>query len=63
MEQISKNDRSQIAEYLSYYHGVRVSPRAKFSDIVPFLPQVFDKINSNLECYVKALETDGDLES
>ena len=62
MEQISKNDRSQIAVYLSHYHGVRVSPRAKFADIVPVLPHVFDKINSNLECYVKALETDGDLE-
>jgi hypothetical protein len=29
--------------------------------MVPYLPQVFEKIASNLECYIKKLEENGDL--
>ena len=31
-------------------------------DVVPFLPQIFDKIASNLECYINMLEDDKELE-
>jgi hypothetical protein len=33
-----------------------------FEDIVPLLPDVFEKIASNLECYLRQLENDEDIE-
>lgn len=61
MERVSAAERSTIASYLNYYHLVHLAPNVKFSDILPCLPGVLDKIRSNLECYLKDLESDGDL--
>lgn len=61
MERISPNERSTIASYINYYHGTHLSPTVKFSEILPHLPAVFEKIKSNTECYLKDLENEGDL--
>jgi len=61
MERIAAAERSTIASYLNYYHLVHLSPQVRFSEILPHLPAVFEKIRSNLECYLKELERDGDL--
>lgn len=62
MDSISVSERATIAGYLNYYHCVSLSPKAKFAEIVPLLPAVFDKINRNLECYLKELEEGKDLD-
>jgi hypothetical protein len=62
LDQISDGDRNAILEHLRYYHGGPNGGSPRFADVVPFLPMVFTKIADNLECYVKALEQDGDLE-
>jgi hypothetical protein len=59
--QISASDRATILEHLRYYHGGPLQGSPQFSDIVPFLPLVFKKIAENLECYLKDLEMDRDL--
>lgn len=58
---LTPQERKDIAEYLSSYHGVARGSATKLRDIEWVLPGVFDKISSNLECYVKALEEDSDL--
>jgi len=62
LEQISETERTAILGHLRYYHGGPNGTAPRFSDVVPMLPAVFAKIADNLECYVKQLEEDGDLE-
>lgn len=62
LDRVSDGERSAILQHLCYYHGGPNGPSPRFADVVPLLPMVFTKIADNLECYVKALEQDGDLE-
>ena len=61
MGSISATERATIASYLNKYHRVHLGPDVRFSEILPLLPGVFDKISNNLECDLKNLEEDGDL--
>ncbi|SCX35874.1 hypothetical protein [Agrobacterium rosae] len=45
-------DRSEIVSYLSSYHGFP-GHDLKITDLFEYLPQVFEKIRSNIECYVE----------
>lgn len=49
-------EQSAILQHLRYYHGGPMSEKPSFQDIVPFLPNVFNKISSNLLCYIEKLE-------
>jgi hypothetical protein len=62
LTQISAEERRAIIRHLRYYHGGPAAEAATFTDIVPLLPRVFEKIADNLECYVSSLERDGDLD-
>lgn len=62
LEQISETERAAVLRHLRYYHGGPSGLAPRFADVVPLLPAVFAKIADNLECYVKELEQDGDLE-
>ena len=62
MEQISETERNAILGHLRYYHGGPNGTSPRFPDVVPLLPAVFEKIASNLECYVTQLEKDENLE-
>jgi hypothetical protein len=62
LKQISEAERTAILGHLRYYHGGPGGDAPSFADVVPMLPAVFEKIASNLECYVIQLEDDGDLE-
>ena len=62
LDQISEEERNAILGHLRCYHGGPDGPSPRFADIVPLLPNVFTKIADNLECYLKDLESDGDLE-
>ncbi|RME68583.1 MAG: hypothetical protein D6782_00940 [Alphaproteobacteria bacterium] len=55
------DERESILAHMRYYHGGPRETNPSFRDIVPFLPAVFEKIASNLECYLKDLEEDRDL--
>lgn len=62
LSQIPKEERDAILGHLRYYHGGPCQPSPTFDDIVPLLPSVFTKIADNLECYLKQLEQDEDLD-
>jgi hypothetical protein len=62
LDQIPESEKSAILDHLRYYHGGPHGSAPRFSDIVPLLPAVFAKIADNLECYVKQLEKDEDIE-
>lgn len=62
LDQITDSERAAILGHLRYYHGGPNGASPKFSDIVPLFPAVFEKIASNLACYVAQLEKDEDLE-
>lgn len=61
LDMISEDERKAILEHMRYYHGGPTGNKPSFQDIIPFLPSVFEKIASNLECYVKMIEEDKDL--
>ncbi|MCD4823724.1 MAG: hypothetical protein K8S55_03895 [Phycisphaerae bacterium] len=61
MTMISDDERRAILDHMQYYHGGPCGPTVSFQDMLPYLPMIFDKIASNLECYVASLESDGDL--
>jgi hypothetical protein len=62
LDQITKEERNAVLGHLRYYHGGPNGPTPRFSDVVPLLPMVFTKIADNLECYVKELERNGNLD-
>ncbi|MHC4200891.1 MAG: hypothetical protein ACYSU0_12940 [Planctomycetota bacterium] len=62
MDMISEAERTAILEHMRRHHGGPVSDHPSFQEIVPYLPAVFEKIAGNLECYVKELEEDRDLD-
>ena len=57
-DSLTPEERNDITQYLRSYHGFAMDSATKFHDIKRVLPGVFDKISSNLECYLKALEED-----
>jgi len=63
LDQISDTERKAILDHLRYYHGGPPGASPGFSEVVPYLPMVFTKIADHLECYVKEVEQDGELEA
>ena len=59
---LTPHDHENISRYLHEYHGIVINGNTKFLDIEFALPAVFEKISANLECYVRDLEADSDLE-
>lgn len=56
METISSEEKESVLKHMRYYHGGPLCPNPTFDDLIPYLPIVFEKISSNLECYLKDLE-------
>lgn len=49
-------ERRDVLHHLNYYHGCPDGDDVTFDDIAPYLSMVFDKIASNLDCYLQDLE-------
>jgi hypothetical protein len=61
---ISTLDSAELAainHHLNHYHGVTMNSETRLYDLARVLPAVFQKIASNLECYVERLETDSEI--
>jgi len=56
LTQIPKIEREAILAHLRCYHGGPSNPSPTFDDIVPLLPNVFEKIADNLEYYLLQIE-------
>jgi len=53
---LPEEERETILAHMRYYHGGPCGPDPTFRDLIPLLLKVFEKIASNLECYLKDLE-------
>ena len=62
IEGLDAQERSDLLQHMRHYHGGPPSDDFTFRDLAPFLPAVFEKIASNLECYVEQLQRDGQLD-
>jgi hypothetical protein len=56
-------EQASVISYLRYYHhGHPSTERPTFQDIIPLLPEVFEKVAANLECCLNDLEADKTIE-
>lgn len=53
---LSIEAKREIAKYINQYHHAGLNADFTFNDIVIFIPDIFNKIHSNLECYIKNIE-------
>jgi hypothetical protein len=56
LKQLPLQEREDILEHCRNYHGGPHDNNAKFSELIPYLPRVLEKIAGNLECYLNYLE-------
>lgn len=56
VKSLTKEEKTDLLEHMRAYHGGPLTDDPSFGEIVRYLPQVFEKVYSNLECYVKDLE-------
>jgi hypothetical protein len=63
LDQLDDQEKQAVLGHLRFYHGGPSQQTPTFKDIEPFLPRVFEKIADNLECYVRQLEQDKDIDS
>lgn len=54
-------EREEILRHMRSYHGGPIEDDPSFGDISRYFPAVFDKVSSNLECYLESLERDEDI--
>lgn len=55
------SERQEILQYMRSYHGGPIENDPSFTDIARYFPAVFDKVSSNLACYLKSLENNEDI--
>lgn len=51
-----KDDLSTIKNFMVKYQEFPDSQKINMQTMIPYLPQVFDKINDNLKCHIETLE-------
>ncbi|WP_395003989.1 hypothetical protein [Cypionkella sp.] len=56
------DERDAILNHCRYYHGGPRTDAEHFSDLIPYLPKVLQKISTNLDCYLDSLE-EGDVKA
>jgi hypothetical protein len=53
---LPQSERDDIVKHLRAYHGGPRGADPSFGDIVAMVPEVFNKVAGNLECYLGQLE-------
>jgi hypothetical protein len=56
LAQLPAEERQDILKHCRNYHGGPHPGAERFTDLVPYLPDVLMKIAGNVECYLVALE-------
>ena len=55
-ENLKEDEINSVKTHLNNYHGFPMTTNLTMQSISFYLPMVFDKIEGNLECYIKHLE-------
>ncbi len=53
---LNSDEKSNIISHLNHYHGYPLSQDLTFVSVSPYLVRVFEKVSSNLICYIERLE-------
>jgi hypothetical protein len=56
---ISRTMHDDIIRHMNQYHGWPINQDITFAELTLYIPMIFDKISSNLGCYLKDLEDGG----
>lgn len=56
LEQLPVQEREDILDHCRHYHGGPYGNDARFTELVPYLPNVLEKIAGNLGYYLEELE-------
>ena len=56
LEQLPDDERQDILQHCRAYHGGPHSGNPKFTELIPYMPRILEKIANNLECYLAKLE-------
>ena len=48
--------KADLVLYINQYHNAGLESDFTFSDIIIFVPDIFDKLHGNLDCYVRDIE-------
>jgi hypothetical protein len=59
---LEETERRDVLAHLRYYHGGPCHDNPEMTEIAAYVPMVFEKIASNLECYLNQLEQNGKLD-
>ena len=59
---LSDTEKEDILSHMRHYHGGPNSDSPSFEELATYFPLVFEKITSNLECYLKELESNQTIE-
>jgi hypothetical protein len=62
-EKLKESDKHDILSHMRYYHGGPCHDNPNMEEISLYIPQVFEKISSNLECYIKNLEKEATIDA
>lgn len=55
-QKLTSQEKQSILEHMRYYHGGPSGNSPTLRELLFYIPQVFEKIKSNLQCYIKELE-------
>lgn len=55
---LSSDEKAAILSHMRDYHRGPASDDPSFEELSRFLPTVFEKVSSNLDCYLRQLEAD-----
>jgi len=57
-DKLDEPEKRDILSHMRCYHGGPCHDNPDMAELAHYVPQVFDKIASNLECYLKQLHQD-----
>ena len=61
VKNLNGDEKKALINYLNYYQGACLNSDFTLQDLRSYTMQVFEKISSNLECYLKDLEKNMEL--
>jgi len=63
VKSLTKEEKVDLLKHMRAYHGGPATDDPSFDEVVRYLPQVFEKVHSNLGCYARDLEQNKVLDS
>ncbi len=61
-DKLEEDEKQAILSHMRYYHGGPCHDNPEMAELCSYVPQVLEKIASNLDCYLKQIEQDETLD-